>query len=185
MRPRPRSAFFSIALFAGSVVLAASDGCTPNQGEGERCVTVDDCQSGLICDQTAKVCCQPTGCKGIVVADTGGDTSKEGGTDTSPADTTDAGGDSFGRTCTHTKDCDPPLVCLPGGACGYQCLGNRDCTTLVADSHCDCARLTCQSGTSGGADDCTKVDAGADAPADTTPPADTATSDVTDAGDAD
>jgi hypothetical protein len=169
----------------------SSQGCDPNQGEGERCDRDTDCQSGLTClSQT--VCCPPDpktsssqDCRtlgGGTVTDTGPlDTATA--TDSNPATDSSSLPDGFGATCKHTSDCTSPLVCLPGGSCGYVCNGDRDC---ASGEHCDCASHTCGAGTGGGSDNCSDA-GGADTstPADTTPAdtgaVDTAVDDTTDA----
>ena len=179
MRPRSvRASLLSVLAFA-SFVAASAQGCDPNQGEGERCDRDEDCASGLTClSQT--VCCPPdpkssssSDCRTL-----GGGTIVDSGTDgvvidsIVATDTNDAGSDAIGTACKHTSDCPSPLVCLPGGSCGLECVGDRDCPS---GDHCDCAVFQCAPGTTGGADHC-----GADTgvAADTTPTPDTTPADT-------
>ncbi len=144
---RPASVLLSAACLAGSVFLASVDGCTPNQGVGERCDTVDDCQSGLSC--VSSLCCEPGNCSTSTITDSGTNETKP---DTNPPPDTNVSADAIGTACTRKSDCPVGLVCLPGGKCGLECVGNRDCN---AGQHCDCPTFSCQAGTTGGADDCT------------------------------
>jgi len=151
---------------AGLAMLAASDGCDPNQGDGERCDTTDDCADGLVC--YPPVCCPPdrqsssspdcrTGT--TTLTDSGIDAATDGAD--SGADAADVTPDTltlpdgFGNVCQYNSDCPGALVCLPGGTCGFQCDGDRDCPS---GEHCP--SRTCAAGTTGGSDNC--ADAGTD-----------------------
>jgi hypothetical protein len=171
-----------LSVVALTAFAVASQGCDPNQGEGERCDRDDDCASGLTClSQT--VCCPPDpkssssqDCRtlgGGTVTDTG--TPDTVGVDTNPVVDTGSLPDGFGASCKHTSDCYSPLLCLPGGTCGFVCNGDRDC---VSGDHCDCASHTCAAGTTGGADNCSDAGAPDTGTALDTAPADTGSSDT-------
>ena len=187
MRPRSvRASLLSVFASAAFVFVASSQGCDPNQGEGERCDQDSDCADGLVCI-THTVCCpqdlnarknsSSSDCRGTTgaSADSGADGIADSGT---VVDTNDAGQDAIGTACHHTSDCnDPALICLPGGTCGYECAGDRDCPS---GSHCDCLAVfsgKCELGTTGGSLHC-GVDAGTDASDASDAELDTATDDT-------
>lgn len=95
----------------------------------DRCITQKDCLEDQVC-----------------VSGTCADTS-ELLNGTLPTATTDAGS---GQPCTLPTDCPGDLVCLRGGVCGPECIGDKDCLKT----------FTCTPLRPGGPGRCTPADGG-------------------------
>lgn len=110
-RPLPSASRRTVGMVLAAVLLtcmAIGTACS-NQGEGERCDTDDDCQSGLRCqtnnlpqynNQVVPRCCPPANptaldCKAPIGSDDGGDNPQpDSSTTPTPDAETDSGSDA-------------------------------------------------------------------------------------------
>lgn len=140
--PRASSRILGLLLISAALLSPLVIGCQ-RQGEGERCSTLNkdsDCQDGLVCtdssglregaDEVDRCCPEP----GEPISDnrcsrrTGtGDGDGLGGVGGMSGDGDGDDLSGFGDGCGYTSDCDPGLVCGPGGVCQNECNRDRDC----------------------------------------------------------
>ena len=116
--------------------------CAPDAQCHDECLTQKDCLADQLC--TAGVCADAS----------------ELVNGTLPNFAADAGGS--GQRCTLPTDCTGDLVCLRGGVCGAECIGDKDCLKTY----------TCKPLAPGGPGRCfpPEADAGTDASNDASAP---------------